>query len=108
RTVLQAVGYPDPSHPVRMHDERRIAAQPLVARAAWRRNVIRRLRAAEVRRIEAGPLAHGLVPPDEFLALAPRAPVGTRRGAVVEDAAIGRPREAPTGPATPRRLAVVC
>src|SRR4029079_5777388 len=107
RTVLQAVGYPDPSHPVRMHDEWRIAAQALVARAAWRRHAIRRLGAAEVRRIEAGPLAHGLVPPDEFLALAPWTPVGTRRGAVVEDAPIGRPREAPAMTVRPMRVAFV-
>src|SRR5256885_6380247 len=46
----------------------------------------------------ACPLTFVLVPPDKFFAFAPWLSVGTRRGAIVENASIRRPRVAPTMP----------
>src|SRR5581483_9863364 len=58
--------------------------------------VIGRLFGIEVGRILPRPLLLFLIPPDEFLALAPRLAVGTCRRPVVEDANIVGPGESPT------------
>src|SRR5262249_20886333 len=48
-----------------------------------------------IRIVEPRPVFVCLVPPDQFLALAPRFSIRTRRCAVINDAAIVRPREPP-------------
>src|SRR6478672_1891887 len=60
----------------------------------------------EIRSVRAGPLLLLVVPPDQFLALAPRLAVWPRRSPVVNDAAIVRPREAPAVPEQPLGLAL--
>src|SRR5699024_5811850 len=45
----------------------------------------------------ARPLPGVLIPPDELLAFGPGGAVGGRRGAAVQDAAVGRPRPRPFG-----------
>ena len=88
-----------------MHDERRIAAERGVALGPWRRHVVRRLVAREVRRVESGPALGHPVPPDQLFALAPRRAVRFCRGTVVEDAAIRGPGESPTVAVRAGRLA---
>src|SRR3954447_7855701 len=79
-----------------MHDERLISANSLhsLGTIAW--TVIRWRVFLEVGNVFPDPLALVFVPPDELLAFAPRLPVGTRGGAVVENPAIGGPRKSPT------------
>src|SRR5439155_19778354 len=83
----------EPPLAVGPHDERvrpgvRVEADPagLAGRAG-------RLPGREVRYVAARPLL--AVPPDVPLPLAPRRPVGPRRGAVVHDAAVRGPRVGP-------------
>src|SRR5438270_12405391 len=45
--------------------------------------------------VKARPLFLLLIPPDQFLALAPGLPVGTRGGAIVDNAAVVGPGESP-------------
>src|SRR4051794_23119807 len=79
-----------------MQDEQSAAAQRLHAGRAARRLIARRLVRLEVRLVpEAGPLLPLLVPPDVLLALGPRLALRIRRGTVVEDPAIARPRPGP-------------
>src|SRR2546430_16945446 len=51
-------------------------------------SVVGRLLRLEIRPVEAHPVAHLLVPPDELLPLGPRPAVGSCRGAVVQDSAV--------------------
>src|SRR3954470_20031905 len=90
-----------------MHDERRVAGERVVTLGVVAGAIIRRLRRGEIGDVETGPLLFGGVPPDEFLPLAPRAPVRAGRGAVVHDAAVGRPREPPAVPEIIPRLTIV-
>src|SRR5690348_4358272 len=57
--------------------------------------------------IESGPFFLFFVPPDQLLALAPRRSIRARRGAVVDDAAVVRPRESPSMAEQIFRLALV-
>src|SRR5215204_5102619 len=95
RPVLQPARHPDPAHPVGVHDEWRVTREGVIAAGTGRRLVLWRLAPGKVGRIEARPLAASLVPPDETLAFAPWLTIRTRRRAVIEDAAVVRPREAP-------------
>ena len=81
------------AHEIGAHDERLIA----VLRVGCQERV-------EVRHVEADPLpglvfrflsGRGGIPPDQLLLLAPRLAGEVRRCAVVENAPVGRPREAP-------------
>src|SRR2546423_7951051 len=56
---------------------------------------VRRLRLGKVRHIEPAPTFLGGIPPDVLLALRPWLSRRIGRGAVVEDATISRPGEAP-------------
>src|SRR5262245_9661677 len=89
-----------------MHDERRVAGERIVADFLAAAARARALRLREVRDVVAGPLFVFLVPPDELLSLAPRLAVRRRGAAVVEDATIHRPGEAPAVPVAPVRLAL--
>src|SRR3954453_7390621 len=85
RAIFQSARDPDPAHAVRMHDEGLIARDGVVAIGIFARLVIGSFVFGEVGVVVAGPLVLLLVPPDEFLALAPRLAVGTRRRAVIKD-----------------------
>src|SRR5207302_10067076 len=88
-------GNPQPSHTIRMHDEWHVSGDRLHPLGFLRRAIVRRRVLFEVGNVMAGPLALVLVPPDKLLALAPRLSVGTRGGAVVENAPVRRPSVAP-------------
>src|SRR3954468_4035237 len=90
-----------------MHDEWRIAGERFVAAFVGIPFRIGPLRFRKVRDVVAGPIALPFIPPDQFLALAPRRSVGRGGGAVVENAAIERPRVSPAMPVLPLRRAAV-
>ena len=94
RPVLDAGGV-QPAESVRLHGEGLRAGDGRHARRARRRLVIGRLVQLEVRFVESDPAPLLGVPPDQFLAFRPGPPVGVGRGAVVQDADIVRPGEAP-------------
>src|SRR2546426_8496334 len=60
-----------------------------------------------VRVIEPSPFLLLFIPPDQLLALAPRPSIRTRRRAVINDAAIVRPRKSPAMPQQVFRLAFI-
>src|SRR5664280_2143119 len=95
RPVEHAHRREQPSLAVGLHDERVVAREPRGAPGARLRPEGRRLVGHEVGHVVTGPLAVLDVPPDVLLALAPRLALGIGRGAVVEDAAVRRPRPAP-------------
>ena len=100
RAVDEALRHVERALPVALHDERVDALDGLDALGPLGRPVGRRLRLLEVGHVLPGPLprlALLRVPPDVGLALAPRLALGVGRGAVVEDAAVQRPRPAPLG-----------
>src|SRR5205085_8648468 len=79
-----------------MHDEGRVAGQRFIAAARLIPFGVGTFAAREVGDVIACPLPFRFVPPDEFLSLAPRRSVRRGGGAVVENAAIERPRVAPS------------
>src|SRR5579864_5483685 len=95
RTVGQSLRRENPASPIRVQDKRFISGESLITLRVFRRLIIRRFRPREVRDVQPGPLFVLLIPPNEFLALAPRLPIRTGRGAVIEDAAVRRPGKAP-------------
>src|ERR1700733_9515519 len=84
-----------PAQSVSLSDERMIAGDGRHARRACSRSVIGRLVQLEVRLVLSNPLPLFGVPPDQFLTLRPGPPFRVGRGAVVQDANIVRPGEAP-------------
>src|SRR5207248_7510506 len=86
-----------PAPSVGLHDERVVAGDRVLRLGAVGRDVVRRLRLLEVGSVETGPLALLGIPPDELLALGPRLPVGIGGRAIVEEAAVRRPRPRPFG-----------
>src|SRR6185295_2396344 len=94
-TVDEARGRPDPAQAVRVGDERRAAADRLHALRVLAGLELGRLVLLEVGVVDAGPRALLRVPPDVLLALGPRLAIRVGRGAVVEQARVGRPRPPP-------------
>src|SRR5204862_5785403 len=90
-----------------MHDERRVAGERFIAALVRVGLVVRRLAARAIRDVVSDPLALLFVPPDQRLALTPRRAVRLRRRAVVEDAAVERPRVTPAVSVAALRLAFV-
>src|SRR3984957_13118311 len=86
-------GRPGPSTGV--GDERRWPGNGVHAGRTWRRLVVGWLVQLEIRFVLSHPATLLCVPPDQFLALRPRPPLGVGRGAVVQHADIVRPGEAP-------------
>src|SRR5579864_8680861 len=78
-----------------MHDERFVTGQSVVSGAAILRPIIRGFCRCEIGNIIPEPFLLLCIPPDQFLALAPRRAIGSRRSTVVEDAAIAGPGESP-------------
>src|SRR5205085_5282828 len=107
RAILQSRRNPDPYHAVGMHDEWRVARQRVVAAFLFVAPIIGPLRFREIGNVVAAPLPFCLVPPNEFLPLAPRCAVGTRRAAVVENPSIERPGVAPSMSVSSARLSLV-
>src|SRR3982751_136259 len=107
RPIFQSARDPDPAHAIGMHDEGLVTCDGIVAFGGAARLVVGGFVFGEVGSVVAGPLVLLLVPPDKFLALAPRLAVGTRRRAVIKDAAIGRPRVSPAVTVRPVRLTLV-
>ena len=97
RPVEQARGRVQPALAVGHHDERVGAADRRHPLGVGLGAVAGRLVGREVRHVVARPLALLLVPPDVLLALGPRPALGVGRRAVVEHAAVGRPRPRPLG-----------
>src|SRR3954447_21854718 len=96
RAVDQAAWSEEPAQPIGMQDERATAVERLHSGGAARRGIVRRLVRFEVRLVaERAPLLLVRIPPDVFLALRPRLAVGVGGCAVVEDAAVARPRPPP-------------
>src|SRR5262249_27369342 len=95
RPIFQAAGHPDPALAVGVHDEWLIAAEGIIAFRANPGLVIGRLGGSEIRRVEPGPRFLLFVPPNQFLALAPGAAIGTRGSTVVQNAPVRRPGESP-------------
>ena len=97
RPVPDGARREEPSHSVGLHDERMVARNRLHPRRAGRRPVVRRNLGVKIRLVGANPPARSWIPPDQLLSFGPWTPFRVRRGAVVEDAAIERPGEAPFG-----------
>src|SRR5436305_912908 len=94
RTVLQTFRNVHPAQPVFVQDERGIAALTVQTSFIPSRSVIGRFACLEIRNVNASPFFR--FPPDKFLAFTPWLTVRFRAGAIVNDAAIARPTEAPT------------
>src|SRR5205085_5594511 len=84
-----------PALPVALHDEGIVPRERLDARRSWGGSMAGRAVLDEVGSVDARPLALLRLPPDELLALRPRLAVRIGGGAVVEDAAVVRPRPGP-------------
>src|SRR5947209_8784358 len=95
RPILQTLRNVKPSEPVFVQDERRVARNRLESAfvSGWPK--LRRLLDREIGLIGARPFALGLVPPDQFLVLAPRFAGRTRARSIIYNAPIARPDEAP-------------
>src|SRR3982751_3468560 len=76
-----------------MQDERRITWNCVQTFSTYLRLVVGRFTLYKSGNVEAGPFLR--VPPNQFFPFAPRTAIWPRTGAVVDDAAITRPREAP-------------
>src|SRR5207244_4546807 len=98
--------HPEPADAVEMHDERRVAAKRFVAAFLLIALRIGTLRLCEVGNVVAAPLPFRVVPPHEFLPLAPRRSVRRGGAAVVEDAPIERPGVSPSVTISAARLAL--
>src|SRR6266853_5924418 len=96
RSILQTARDIKPPEPVFMRDERRVAGNPIKAAlvSGWskRWGLLHR----KIGSIDSGPFVLRPVPPDQFLALAPRLAGRAGTCSIIYDAAIARPGEAPT------------
>ena len=95
RPVGQAGRRVQPARAVRLHDEWLVSPDGVLGLCVVGRLVVRALGSLEVGDIKAGPLPLLFVPPDVFLALAPRLPLGVCGGPIVDDATVHRPRPRP-------------
>src|SRR5206468_6456559 len=72
RSILQTARDVKPPEPVFMRDERRVAGNPIKAALVSGWSKLWRLLHRKIGVINARPFALHLVPPDQFLAIAPR------------------------------------
>src|SRR5882762_1563655 len=98
RPILQTLRNVQPAKSVFVQHERRVARDSRESGfvSSWAKP--RRLIRDKIRDIDAGPLALPLVPPDQFLAIAPWLTGRFRAGSIIYNTAIGRPDEPPTMP----------
>src|SRR5215510_6081134 len=90
-----------------MHDKRFIAGESVIPTSVLRGLIIWWFLFSAVGYVVSCPFLLLPVPPDQFLALTPRLSVRTRRGAIVQDAAISWPCKAPAMTVEPRGRAAV-
>src|SRR6201987_5525141 len=93
--IPQAHRRPDPSQAIRMKDERTVSGECGIAPRSRLRPVVWRFGRAEIGNVQDSPLLLRLIPQDQFLLPAPGAAFRRSRGAVIENAAIGRPGKCP-------------
>src|SRR5512140_842741 len=91
--VLQTLRDVHPAQAIFVQDEGRVAALTLTTSFVSSRSIIGRFTCLEIRDVNAGPLFRIL--PTKFFAFAPWLTVRLRAGAIINDAAIPRPTEAP-------------
>src|SRR6266478_4280770 len=96
RAVLQTFWHVDPTQAVLVQNKRRITRNRIQSFSSDLRFVIRRFSLYEPGNVYAGPFFR--VPPHQFFAFTPRTAVRPRASAVINDAAIARPTEAPAVP----------
>src|SRR5437867_2080866 len=92
--VLQTLRDVHPAQAIFMQDEGRVAALTFKASFVSSRSIIGRFTCLEIRDVNARPFFR--IPPDKFFPFAPWLTVRPRAGAIINDAAITRPTEAPT------------
>src|ERR1043166_3356940 len=107
RPVLQTACDVKPTKSVFVENKRTIACDCVQSALIALRSETRFLVWHKIGIIAAGPFTLRSVPPDELLALAPRLSIGCSAGAVVNDAPIARPGEAPAMPQITARVARV-
>src|SRR5260370_11874915 len=95
RPVLQTLGDVKPTEPVFVCDERRVAGDCIKSALVSRWPKRWRLVGWKIGDVDAAPFALRLVPPNQFLALAPRLTGRLRARSIIYNATIGRPDEAP-------------
>src|ERR1700736_4862571 len=95
RSVLQTFRNMQPPKTVFVQDERRIARDPSKSAfvSSWAK--LGRLVGHKIRDVDAAPFVLALVPPNQFLALAPRFAGRFGARSIIYNAAIGRPGKAP-------------
>ena len=91
-----------------MQDERLVAGEAVVALGIFGRPIGRRFRLGKVGYVIASPFVLLLIPPDKFLTLAPGAAVRAGGGAIIEDAPVAGPSEAPAMAVAALGLALSC
>src|SRR5438046_2385634 len=91
--VLQTLRDVHPAQAIFMQDEGRVAALTLKASFVSSRSIIGRFACLEIRNVNAGPFFR--FPPNKFFAFAPWLTVRLCAGAIINDAAIAWPTEAP-------------
>src|SRR6266481_5439732 len=96
RSILQTARDVKPPEPVFMRDERRVAGNPIKAALVSGWSKLWRLVQRKIGVINSGPFLFRAVPPDQFLAVAPRLAGWAGARSIIYDAAIARPGEAPT------------
>src|SRR5207249_10411570 len=92
--VLQTLRDVHPAQAIFVQDEGRVAALTLKPSFVSSRSIIGRFACLEIRNVNAGPLFR--FPPNKLFAFAPRFTVRFCTRAIVNDAAIAWPTEAPT------------
>src|SRR6266850_7250813 len=95
RSVLQTARDVKPPEPVFMRDKRRVAGNPIKAALVSGWSKLWRLLHRKIGVINACPFTLHLVPPDQFLAFAPRFTGRAGARSIIYDASIARPGEAP-------------
>src|SRR6266513_4928809 len=103
RPIFQTFRHVNPAQPVLVEHERRVAGNRVQAFCAYLRFVVRRFSLNKSGNINTGPFFR--VPPNQFFSFTPGTPVWPRTRAIVNDAAVARPREAPAVPEIIPRLA---
>src|SRR5579885_1082224 len=95
RPILQPLRRKQPSPTVRFHDKGIAAGDRIHALCAWRRRVIGCFIERKIWYIVSGPLLLLLIPPDVLFPFRPGTPLRISRSAIIQDAPVGRPGEAP-------------
>src|SRR6266404_50650 len=95
RAVLQTFRHMQPAKPVLVRNERRVARNAIQSALVSRWPKRWRLVGWKIGDVDAAPFALRLVPPNQFLALAPWLTGWFRARSIIYNATIGRPDEAP-------------